>query len=669
MIKYLKILFLSFIFKNVKSKNCFLNISNLNQYVDTSNNSDYFGVSFNINNSLSFFNLNTINTNQKCNLTLITYDNSKINIKKDNFNYSINIENNGVNNSLILNYLDIDSNTSQNFLFSKVNNNSNYNIIDNVLIYNSFNIYSNSNLIDNNITMSSKELKKTSLNNFFQYFIIDRFNYYIIVLISYVVFILLTLFLFIISKRNRKIFDKNINIYYFGYISFGSLVFIINYTIWWIGLLIYSFLENNRLVIMDRLGILITLNTLLLIFPIFKNSIWLVLFDVSKEKINHIHRFVSTTCLLSVIIKFIAALIMYDINFLILLINPTTGGSPLFGILATIFFLLIGFLSIPFIRNKSFELFYYSHRILVFVIIIFSTLHYMVFLYYVLPAVSLYIFDLFLRLRYTYNSLYSKLKNIGNVEKYTIINITLEKKITTYPGNYFLLCFYDNISQLQWHPLSLVVNKDNTLVFCCKNNGKNSWTSRLFNEVEYNYTKLINRKVYIQGPYGNFNLKYQKNKYSNIIIIGGGIGITALISLLEDISTLYSFYKLNKLKKVIFIWILKDESLIYLLNKYFLIKNKIIDIQIYITGSNKNITSTRKLNFDKESDIKLQIEKLERNNNTTIKYEKPNITHFLESFFKQHINNAVFECGPKKLSDEIINICTKFDIDIVSENF
>ena len=71
--------------------------------------------------------------------------------------------------------------------------------------------------------------------------------------------------------------------------------------------------------------------------------------------------------------------------------------------------------------------------------------------------------------------IYSRIKNVGyNKSSSIFIELSLMKKIKIFPGCYFLLCFYNDISKYQWHPLSLITNDKNTLSFCAKDNGGNS---------------------------------------------------------------------------------------------------------------------------------------------------------------------------------------------------
>jgi predicted ferric reductase len=200
----------------------------------------------------------------------------------------------------------------------------------------------------------------------------------------------------------------------------------------------------------------------------------------------------------------------------------------------------------------------------------------------------------------------------------------------------------------------MISYSNDTLVFCAKNLGKNSWSNRLFNIVNNNVNILTNRKIYIQGPYGHLSVNYKNEKYKNIIIIAGGIGITPMISILEDINNSYTNNELSHVKKVYFYWIITHMSLYDAFKKYFTNLNKdIFEFKVYTT---KKTSITNIFSSD--------------NLATTFINEKPNVTYILNKIFsKESKNSVVLTCGPKKLTDEVSGICNNFEVDISNELF
>ena len=345
-------------------------------------------------------------------------------------------------------------------------------------------------------------------------------------------------------------------------INYGTFLTICLFGIFWICCLVYSFSTHDYPTILQRLGLWESVNLASVLFPVTRNSVFMILIKCSYKNCLLIHKLLVILLLISVIIKFAMILVYFKYTFLFEFINIDTGGSPLMGTIATMSMLLTGLFSQKIIREKYFEVFYYFHKIFVLITFTSSCLHFIIVLYYTLPAICLYFTDIILRYLNTRKAIYTKLKNIGN-EKYgtscVFIHVSLLKNIKTEPGSYFFICYKD-VSRLQWHPLTVISSHDNNLIFCAKNMGKGTWTDNLINfnnSLVTQEQKLLNKEVYLQGPYGHLSINYKNNKYKYIINIAGGIGITPILSVLEDINI-----NKNKLIKVLFIWIVSHTSIV-----------------------------------------------------------------------------------------------------------
>jgi predicted ferric reductase len=143
---------------------------------------------------------------------------------------------------------------------------------------------------------------------------------------------------------------------------------------------------------------------------------------------------------------------------------------------------------------------------------------------------------------HTHKAIYSHFKITGNEKNGTsciFIHITLLNPIKVNYGSYFFICFKD-VSSFQYHPLSLISEYNENLIFCAKDRGPNTWTNMLKrhdSSIEKNI--LMNKDIYLQGPYGHITIDYTKDKYKYIFSVAGGIGITPIISVLQDINYLY----------------------------------------------------------------------------------------------------------------------------------
>jgi NAD(P)H-flavin reductase len=473
---------------------------------------------------------------------------------------------------------------------------------------------------------------------------------YFIFFITYSLILLSTVFSIIIIYpkklyKIRKFFNRLINLKSLGFYSVGNILFITLYSIWWLSLFIYSFCSTEKNEIVKRLGLWTSLNLSLSLLPISRNNISIILFKISPEKLTVVHKTISILFVFSVIIKFITTLILYktSINFSL----KYSDTNPIMGFIASLGVFLLTIFSLPKIRKDIFELFYYTHRFLSIFIIITSSIHSMITFYYILPSIILYFIDIIVRIIKIRKVSYCNFQNIytDQMNRYTILTLITEKKILTQPACYFLIC-YNKISQLEWHAVSLISNENNRLTFCIKDFGKNTWSGRIYNYVEKHYNdNKINKDIIIQGPYGFLPIDY--NNYKYITIVTGGIGITPIFSVLDDI---YNNFQ-NNIKNVKFYWIIPNMKIFKMFKKR-LIKynsNNLFDISIYITN-----------------DVFCEIDDID----FKIIYTKPNISNELlinmEEPFK---DNAIISCGPNSLTHEVNEFCCLNNIDIFSEYF
>lgn len=482
-----------------------------------------------------------------------------------------------------------------------------------------------------------------TINNVNNKLNINLFNdsniFYSIITFSLFSILIMTNFISNIIKSNC--INKTINLYFCGFTTIDIFLFYIIYILWWSTLLILSFFSDE---ILTRLGIWICYNIAFTLLPITRNSLWIATLKISYNKLINIHKLIALLCLISVITKTITVILFYNYTYLYKNISNLSGTICSISIFLTVFF------SIPYFRKNIFELFYYSHKILCILTIISLSFHYIICLYYIIPSTLLYIIDLLFRTLNTKSALYSNIEtyNFKDGSSYNLINLTLSKNIKINPGSYFFICC-DNISKLQWHPLSLVSKQDNNLTFCIKNMGKNSWSNKLKYLENIKYEK---NNIYLQGPYYhiNFKDKYEKYNYENIISIANGIGITPFLSILKDINTNIE-NKSYIIKKVIFIWIIPDISFINpFINNLKILNN--IEIQIFLTKNDcheeENIFHFCKI-FN----------------------EKPKIFDNISSFIKnKNIKKTlILFCGSELLLKDVNIASNYFGIEIFNETF
>lgn len=442
---------------------------------------------------------------------------------------------------------------------------------------------------------------------------------------------------FVYFNYHFKCFRDNVNFGILGFVSKDVIFFYTIYTLWWITLLGLSFLDEDE--ILSRLGIWICLNIAFTLLPVTRNSLWITLLKVSYSKLITIHKYIACLSLISVLTKTIAIFSIYD--YTLFYKNVSTISATV----SSLSILLTSILSIKPIRTNIFELFYYSHKILCILTIISMSFHYIVCLYYVLPSMVLYIIDIILRAVNTKKVIYAKIQNHSlsdNSTSYIFVTLCLVEPIKIEPGCYFFMCC-DNVSKLQWHPLSLVYETNGNLIFCVKNMGKNSWSNNLI-ALENNDNLYNTTNVFLQGPYSHIKLNYD---YSYILNIANGIGITPFISIINDIEE----KKRHVIKKVLLIWIIPDVSFFIPFKEIFetMINMYFVEVRIYLTKNGDN------------------------ENGFTFINEKPKIYNVIENFIQENkIKDkelGVISCGSPSLISDVYKASVDFKFDLYNETF
>jgi predicted ferric reductase len=107
------------------------------------------------------------------------------------------------------------------------------------------------------------------------------------------------------------------------------------------------------------------------------------------------------------------------------------------------------------------------------------------------------------------------------------------------------------ISHVEVHPFSLSgCPGDGMLQLHIKDLG--DWTHRLYELASEN--RLNGQTIYVMGPF--VTRAYEFMKYSNILLVGGGIGATPFVSIIENILKTDQ----SKKKRVHFHWLVNDQQ-------------------------------------------------------------------------------------------------------------
>ncbi|PRQ60158.1 putative ferric-chelate reductase (NADH) [Rosa chinensis] len=207
-----------------------------------------------------------------------------------------------------------------------------------------------------------------------------------------------------------------------------------------------------------------------------------------------------------------------------------TYVSNVAGEIAIVFAMAMWVTSIPRVRRKMFELFFYTHQLYV-LYIVFYVLHAGAFSFCtILPGIFLFIIDRYLR--FLQSNQRAELLSARILPCETIeLNFSKSQGLDYNPTS-ILFINVPSVSKMQWHPFTVNSNSNmeaDKLSVVIKSLG--SWSQKLYQQLSSNSMDHI--QVSVEGPYGPTSSHFLRHKA--LVMISGGSGITPMISIIREI--------------------------------------------------------------------------------------------------------------------------------------
>ncbi|KAG0300992.1 hypothetical protein BGZ98_008712 [Dissophora globulifera] len=241
-------------------------------------------------------------------------------------------------------------------------------------------------------------------------------------------------------------------------------------------------------------------------------------------------------------------------------------------------------------------------------------------------------------------------------------------------GQFIFLCCPE-VSLWQWHPFTLTnapeedylsvhirVIGDFTEALSrklgCDVDGVGEWEDTLSDR---NGMVTVLPQIMIDGPFGAAS--EDVFKFEVTVLVGAGIGVTPFASVLKSIWYRVNYQtKATKLHKVYFFWICRDkesfewfQSLLLALESQDL--NQFIEIHTFLTG---------RLRHSEVGNLMINDQCAFADTVTGLRartcFGRPNLDVEFERIRDQHADTdiGVFFCGPKKMGKQLHACCTKF---------
>ncbi|KAK1942862.1 Ferric reduction oxidase 2 [Phytophthora citrophthora] len=230
-----------------------------------------------------------------------------------------------------------------------------------------------------------------------------------------------------------------------------------------------------------------------------------------------------------------------------------------FGTIALLCFLAMGFAAIGRIRRMMYNVFYYIHHLFI-VATFFVVLHWNSNLAWLFPSILLYTVC---RALSSSNGFTPVSIREFTTLSHDIIKVVVERS-STQAGDFKLGSFvYLNvpaISKLQWHPFTISSSPHyhpETFTILLKSLG--DWTQELVKYSDECKQKNVLPTIYLDGFYGASLDPY--DEYATVCLVGGGIGVTPMLAILEDLVSKLR-HGVSLTQKVFFVFTFREISLL-----------------------------------------------------------------------------------------------------------
>jgi NAD(P)H-flavin reductase len=360
------------------------------------------------------------------------------------------------------------------------------------------------------------------------------------------------------------------------------------------------------------------------LFPVTRLSPFTLLLGISHDRMVKYHRMMGRLLLVSMTIHFGIMADAYGASYITkwdtsikMTFDPNVSPAiqPLPGLLSWICLVVMALTAFEPIRRRMWNAFLVPHFMLFIPVIVFACLHDRWTFVMVVISGSLYLADVVRRTVRLTKSTEAQIEPLGVVA--TKITIT-QPGFTWEPGQYVFLVVGGAA-----HPFSIAnaptPEAPHTFKLVIKNMGPGKFTDDL--------NKMSTIAPAIDGPYGNLSVPL--DKYPAVCIVAGGVGITAMASVLDFM--IRGDYK--NIGIVTFVWVVREESLIAefapLLTRA-LAKAKVI---VHYSGS---------------------VESQTLSGVATVPGRPKFQAIFEEAFFGQ-LNRALYVCGPDPMVVDVIN--------------
>ncbi|KAL5062315.1 hypothetical protein RYX36_024052 [Vicia faba] len=336
-----------------------------------------------------------------------------------------------------------------------------------------------------------------------------------------------------------------------------------------------------------RLGLVGNICLVLLFFPVARGTSVLPMFGLTSEGCIKYHIWLGHVLMMIFTAHGVCYIIYWASTNQIsqMLKWNKVGVSQIAGEISLLAGLFLWVATIPKVRRKFFELFFYTHNLYIIFIIFFIFHVGIAFAYIMLPGFYLFMVDRYLRFlqsRRQVRLVSSRILSCEVVE----LNFSKGHELSYNPTSVMFINV-PSISKLQWHPFTITSNSNleqDKLSVVIKSEG--TWTQKLY-QLLSNPLSIDRLQISVEGPYGPTSTNYLR--HDTLVMISGGSGITPFISIIRELIYFSTTFKC-KTPNILLICSFKNTSSLSMLDLILPISstpqdisNMQLQIEAYIT--------------------------------------------------------------------------------------
>ncbi len=324
------------------------------------------------------------------------------------------------------------------------------------------------------------------------------------------------------------------------------------------------------------------------------------------------------------------------------------------------------------IRRAIFEIFLKFHWLLFIAVIVVALIHEAS---VVMAGAGIWAFDVLCRCVILWRNRSNSAKILAVKLPADVIRLSFKKKDFKYKsGQYVFICI-PKVSYFEWHPFSISSSPHQDEVYI-HIRVLGNWTRQLYKVADS--TEIT---AFIDGPYGQPSVDVDSDRYKIILFVSGGIGITPMQSICNDIISQYK--RGRPLARIYFIWSVRDAFMVSSVldydKQYFGTKiphrlpysfspdlvtqyldENVLNAQFYLTRA-------REPKDYESANINPALQ-------SCLKFGRPDLAKIFgnahaEAVANNEKNVAVLSCGPDRLVKDVLKCSNKYSDNQVSFDF